>query len=249
MLRCTCRLHAGRHPILPSSGEKHRPVVNHSRSVVGARTGPGGPGVPGAAGRVGRMGDVAVADLDAARASRDAAVRRIAVEVSNERDLTRIFDDVLDHSVSLFEADKAGLWTVEDGDNPFRLAAHRGLGPTFLAAVAGIRRGSRAAGWRAVTERRTIVLAHPWSTVSPTELVDGYDDEGFRTICLVPVAYLDEPLGLLALYHTRPTPGPGGPSSSRIRRPGGGRAPERPPVCQRPRVRSPPRRDPGPRRR
>ncbi len=120
------------------------------------------------------------------------------------RDLDRIFDDVLDHSVSLFEADKAGLWTVEDGDNPFRLAAHRGLGPTFLAAVAGIRRGSRAAGWRAVTERRTIVLAHPWSTVSPTELVDGYDDEGFRTICLVPVAYLDEPLGLLALYHTRP---------------------------------------------
>jgi diguanylate cyclase (GGDEF)-like protein/PAS domain S-box-containing protein len=119
------------------------------------------------------------------------------------RDLDRIFDDVLDHSVSLFEADKAGLWTVEDGDHPFRLAAHRGLGPTFLAAIAEVERGSHAAGWRAVTERRTIVLTHPWATGTPSELVANYEEEGFRTVCLVPVAYLDEPLGLLALYHTR----------------------------------------------
>ena len=120
------------------------------------------------------------------------------------RDLDRIFDDVLDHSVALFEADKAGLWTVEDGDHPFRFAAHRGLGPTFLAAIAEVERGSHAAGWRAVTERRTIVLTHPWGAGTPSELVANYDEEGFRTICLVPVAYLDEPLGILALYHTRP---------------------------------------------
>ena len=120
------------------------------------------------------------------------------------RDLNRIFDDVLDHSVSLFEADKAGLWTVEDGDHPFRLAAHRELGAKLLTAIADVERASHSAGWRAVLERRTIVLTHPWAVGTPGELVASYEEEAFRTICLVPVAYLDEPLGLLALYHTRP---------------------------------------------
>ncbi|HYN48707.1 MAG TPA: diguanylate cyclase [Candidatus Nanopelagicales bacterium] len=120
------------------------------------------------------------------------------------RDLDRIFDDVLDHSVALFGADKAGLWAVEDLDHPFRLASHRGLGPAFLAVVAEIERGSPAAGWRAVVSRRTVVLQHPWGTGTTAELAARYDEEGFRTICLVPVAYLDEPLGLLVLYHTTP---------------------------------------------
>ncbi|MFH0750578.1 MAG: EAL domain-containing protein, partial [Chloroflexota bacterium] len=120
------------------------------------------------------------------------------------RDLDRIFDDVLDQSVALFGADKAGLWTVEDGEHPFRLAAHRGLGSAFLAVVTEIERGSTAAGWRAVANRRTIILEHPWSGDTPAELAAGYDEEGLRTICLVPVAYLDEPLGLLGLHHTRP---------------------------------------------
>ncbi len=119
------------------------------------------------------------------------------------RDLDRIIENVLDHSVALFAADKAGLWTVEDGDHPFRLAAHRGLGPPFLAGVADVERGSTSAGWRAVASRRTIVLQHPWSNDVRAEQAARYDAEGFRTICLVPVAYLDEPLGLLALHHTR----------------------------------------------
>ncbi len=120
------------------------------------------------------------------------------------RDLDRIFDDVLDHSVALFGADKAGLWRVEDADHPFRLAAHRGLGPAFLAVVAEVERGSPAAGWRAVAERRAIVVQRPWSGAIPSELAARYDEEGFGTICLVPVTYLDEPLGLLALYHAGP---------------------------------------------
>ncbi len=111
---------------------------------------------------------------------------------------------MLDHSVDLFGADKAGLWTVEDGNHPFLLVAQRGLGSAFLATVAEVQRGSPAAGWRAVAERRTMVLQGPWTTDIPAELVARYDEEGFRTICLVPVAYLDEPLGLLVLYHTRP---------------------------------------------
>ncbi len=68
--------------------------------------------------------------------ARRAVDRRLAGGVSSHRDLGRIFDDLLDHSMALFGADKAGLWTVDEGDHPFRLAANRGLGAAFLAAVA-----------------------------------------------------------------------------------------------------------------
>ncbi len=133
--------------------------------------------------------------------ARRAADRRLAGGVSSHRDLGRIFDDLLDHSMALFGADKAGLWTVDEGDHPFRLAANRGLGAAFLAAVADVVRDGPAAGWRAVAERRTVVFERPWDDLAAPELVPRYDEEGFGTICLVPVVYLDEPLGLLGLYH------------------------------------------------
>ena len=182
-------------------------MVNHSRSVVGALTGPGGPSVSGARGRVGRMHDAAVVDRDAATASRDAAVRRIAVEVSSDRDLTRIFDHVLSHAMDLFGAERAGLWTVEDGDRPFRLAAQRGLGMPFIEAVAGASRsstprssrGAAAVAWRAISERRALVVESrpPSARASRPRALPV--EAG--THCYVPVVVLDEALGLLVLSH------------------------------------------------
>ncbi len=167
-----------------------------------------GPGTPdGAADVDARWAEVSARPAEVSARPAEVSARPADAHrpmAGGHRDLDRIFDDVLDHSVALFGADKAGLWTVEDGDHPFRLAAHRGLGPAFLAATAEVERGSPAAGWRAVASRRTIVLQHPWSADTPVELAARYDEEGFRTICLVPVAYLDEPLGLLVLHHTRP---------------------------------------------
>ena len=121
--------------------------------------GPGGPSVPAASGRVRRGYDAAVAD-------RDAALLRIAAEVSSHRDLGRIFEDVLRHSMDLFGAERAGLWTVGDGERPFLLAAQRGLRPAFIEAIAGAPRGvtsvppqgAGAAAWRAVAERRAQVI-------------------------------------------------------------------------------------------
>ena len=132
---------------------------------------------------------------------REAALQRIAAEVSTHRDLVRIFDDVLDHSLALFGAEQAGLWVLQDGDQPFRLAAHRGLDDDLLATVAAVRRDSGAACWRAVVQRSTLVLRPPWAEGTSPELAAAYERQAFRTVCLVPLISSDEPLGVLSLYH------------------------------------------------
>ena len=111
---------------LPGSGDTRR----HTRPTASAAPG------PGAEPRPWRARSPAAIDGRRRRQRPDARRPADAPRPAAHRDLDRIFDDVLDHSVALFGADKAGLWTVEDGDHPFRLAAHRGLGPAFLAAVA-----------------------------------------------------------------------------------------------------------------
>jgi GAF domain-containing protein len=116
-------------------------------------------------------------------------------------DIGRTFEDVLDHAIALFGADKAGLWILEDGERPFHLAAQRQLGDDFLGMVADVRRGDAAAGWRAIEQRRTVVLRAPWDRATSAGQALAYQREGFRTICLVPLVYADESLGLLGLYH------------------------------------------------
>ncbi len=120
--------------------------------------------------------------------------------------LDRTFEDVLDHAMALFGADKAGLWVLEDGERPFHLAAHRGLGDDFLGMVAEGRRGDAAAGWRAIEQRRTVVLQAPWGRAASPALAVAYEREGFKTICLVPLVYADESLGVLGLYHLAARP-------------------------------------------
>ena len=70
-------------------------------------------------------------------AVRDAAVRRIAAQVSGQPDLGQVFQDVLHHAMELFEIEGAGLWTLEDGERPFRLAAEHGLAPALIEAISG----------------------------------------------------------------------------------------------------------------
>ena len=66
-------------------------------------------------------------DQQATQRARSEALRRIVDEVSGTLDPARLFDDVLDSSRELFGAAISGLWLLEPGDHPFRLAAHRDL--------------------------------------------------------------------------------------------------------------------------
>jgi len=118
----------------------------------------------------------------------------------HSRDDGRIFDDLVDQAVSLFAADRAGLW-IADGDRPFRVAAERGLGADFLAAVEEAWHAGRAVGRRALGGRRPAVLRDPWRSDLAVPLAAQYRAAGLRTACLVPIVGTEETLGLLGLYH------------------------------------------------
>jgi len=153
-------------------------------------------------GRDGPGGGVAV---------RDAAVRRIAAQVSGQPDLGRVFDDVLHHAMELFEIEGAGLWTLEEGERPFRLAAEHGLAPALIEAISGPtptprspRRQAAAAARRAVASTRPQVIrtSSARTREDPARVQGGgarTRQDGAGTDCCVPVIVLDEPVGLLVL--------------------------------------------------
>ena len=129
------------------------------------------------------------------------ALRRIVAEVSGTLDLRQLFDDVLDSSIALFGAARAGLWLLQSGDHPFQIAAHRGLSDASIATVAALRRDEPSLGLLAVRESRPLVLDDPVNQAPTPGLAAQYAALGIRTACFVPLRFRDDAVGLLALYH------------------------------------------------
>ena len=90
--------------------------------------------------------------------SRSRALRHVTQELTGQLDLAAVLDDIVDRTRSLFDAEKAGLWLLDDSDHPFSRAASRGLGEEFHARVHSLTLGDAAVGVRAVRERRTAVV-------------------------------------------------------------------------------------------
>ncbi len=131
----------------------------------------------------------------------EAALRLVAAEVSGEADPARVIEDVLDHSMHLFGADRAGLWTLDEGSVSYRLAAHRNLPDSLVAAIPDRLGDRHLAGWRAAVDRRTLVLSDPGRRGTVPAVRRAYRELGIQTACLVPIVFLDQPLGVLSLYH------------------------------------------------
>src|SRR4029077_20085902 len=58
--------------------------------------------------------------------TRSRALRAVTQELTGQLDLAAVLDDIVDRTRALFEAEKAGLWLVVGGSQPFQLAATRG---------------------------------------------------------------------------------------------------------------------------
>jgi diguanylate cyclase (GGDEF)-like protein len=138
--------------------------------------------------------------------TRAEALGRIAAEVSGRRDLTGLFEKIIDEAFTLFGVDRAGLWTYDPAlERPLELAAQRGLPPVIGEAVSSLPNDARTAGMEALRMRRVRVLDRAMRLTTPA-LRNVYRAIGIGSICFVPLVYGDEVLGLLVLYHREAYP-------------------------------------------
>ena len=130
------------------------------------------------------------------------ALRSVTKELTGTLVLGSVLGEVVELTRTMFEADKAGLWLIDDGEHPFKVAAHHGLSDSFLARVTTLSTDSDTIGNRAVRERRPYSVRNA-NTEAAGEMSKAYAGDEIRTACLVPLVGGDRTLGLLGLYHRR----------------------------------------------
>ena len=129
------------------------------------------------------------------------ALRRLAAEVSGDLDLDRLFADVSAQALELFALSRIGLWRYDARKPlPLSLAAQHGLADEILDWVVNLPADAPAAGLTAIREG-DIVTLRDVRVDTPTDVGDRYIRNGIRSVCLAPMIFRGEPLGLFALYH------------------------------------------------
>ncbi len=136
--------------------------------------------------------------------SRPDALRRMAAELSGAPDLPSLFEDVLDESMTIFSADRAGLWLYDGSTHPFHLAGARNLPGDLIEWVAALPIDAPAAGIQAMRGQTVVVLGDALRDTTTLVLREMYRRAGVATVCFVPLIFREVPLGLLVLYHTTP---------------------------------------------
>ncbi|MGH2358157.1 MAG: GAF domain-containing protein, partial [Candidatus Limnocylindria bacterium] len=132
---------------------------------------------------------------------RAGVLRRVTHEMTRHLEPRVVLSEIVDRTRSLFDADKAGLWLLGDGQRPFQLAAQRGLSDAFLAHIAALNLESQTIGVRALRERRTYWMPNADRDPSIGTTRDAYAAEGIKTVCLAPLVGRDQPVGIIGLYH------------------------------------------------
>jgi diguanylate cyclase (GGDEF)-like protein/excisionase family DNA binding protein len=136
--------------------------------------------------------------------TRARALASVTRELTGQLELGAVLSDIADRTRGLFDADRVGLWMIDDArEHPFDLAAERGISPAFQAMVGQLTMNSPSLGTQAVRERRTFVARHADSDPTVGVLQDVYAAEGVKTACLVPLVSHDKAVGLIGLYHAR----------------------------------------------
>jgi len=132
----------------------------------------------------------------------DDAFRRIAAEVRGPMDLPTLFDDVIEDSMALFSVERVALW-LYDGSRPrpFTLAAQRGLSTDMIEWASGLAVDDRAMGFTAIRGKTVVVLRDALAEAANEEIRVIYARDGIGSVCLSPIVFRDEALGLLVLYH------------------------------------------------
>jgi excisionase family DNA binding protein len=128
--------------------------------------------------------------------SGDTALRRLAADLSGTQDVARLFNDVLDDSIRLFQVDRVGLWLWEPGrEHPLELAASRNVPESIVRYISGLPAGAETAGVRAILSGTLLVFRDARDAVVSPELREAYAQNGISTVCFVPVVFRGDPPG------------------------------------------------------
>ena len=131
------------------------------------------------------------------------ALRSVTRQLTGTLELRSLLGEVVELTRTMFEAEKAGLWLIDEGDHPFKIAAHHGLSDAFLEQVTTLSASSDTIGNRAVRERRSYSVRNAGTDEAAGEMSVAYAGDDIHTACLVPLVGGDRTLGLLGLYHRR----------------------------------------------
>ncbi len=148
--------------------------------------------------RAGRLADEVAHQLHRAD-----ALRRVAADIGSRLDLGQILTGLVDHSLVLFEADRAAVFLRQPGGTVTAEVA-RGLSAGYATAMRTVPRPSLSAD--AIAMRRPLFALDYAHDPRGGAVRAAVVQEGFDTIATAPLFAGDDLLGLLEVYHDRPHP-------------------------------------------
>ena len=128
------------------------------------------------------------------------ALASVTKELAGELDLTRVLDEILERTRTMFGADRAGLWTFDGTEHPVALAT-RGLSEQFLERSGALRANSQTLAMRTLHDRRARWLRRAGTDRTVGEMRTAYAAEGIETVCIVPLIKGGRAIGVVGLYH------------------------------------------------
>jgi len=129
------------------------------------------------------------------------ALRRVASDIGSRVDLDRILSGLVDHAMVLFEGDRAAVF-LHRPDGQIATEVSRGLSTEYLNSVRAFPVRSLPAA--AVVARRALFSVGYGDDPRGADMRPAVIQEGFDTLCTVPLMEGGTILGLLNIYHDRP---------------------------------------------
>ena len=128
------------------------------------------------------------------------ALTTVTKDLAGELDLSRVLNDIIEQTHTLFGADRAGLWLFDGTEHPVALVT-RGLSDRFLERSAALTTGSRTISMRALQDQKAQWSRNAHQDSAIGEMRRAYAEEGIQTVCIVPLLSRGESIGCVGLYH------------------------------------------------
>ena len=132
--------------------------------------------------------------------ARTRALGQVTKELVGDLDLDRVLSHIIERTRTLFGADRAGVWLLDDTRHPVPLVT-RDLSEGFLAASAALTPESETIAIRARRDGTAVWSRNAGTDPAVGEMREAYLREGIQTVAIVPLLVGGRTVGVLGLYH------------------------------------------------